>query len=231
MHPEEIALIADIHADPKNQWPRLLYADWLEDNGAPEYAEFIRLQCQEPNIDLTVRNYAEVGPQPGVTVLPGDPGNDARRRRLEAIFPAVYSSRRFVASQRLARDKKFVRGLEFRDIDSDDPFAHQDGSLVREGLLVRYRFTLYTSQEELVSHLDLPVMEYVDELCIWLERPDLDSPDEVQTIRFDAGEIDLLANWPMLDRLEEIGLYSPLTEDAEGMVRGLIEPRVYVSYR
>jgi uncharacterized protein (TIGR02996 family) len=26
--------------------PRLVYADWLEDNGQPQRAEFIRLQCR-----------------------------------------------------------------------------------------------------------------------------------------------------------------------------------------
>src|SRR5437867_3261497 len=31
---------------PGDDVPRLVFADWLEDNGQPERAEFIRLQCR-----------------------------------------------------------------------------------------------------------------------------------------------------------------------------------------
>jgi uncharacterized protein (TIGR02996 family) len=31
---------------PQEDTPRLVYADWLEENGQPERAEFIRLQCE-----------------------------------------------------------------------------------------------------------------------------------------------------------------------------------------
>ena len=41
--------------------PRLTYADWLDENGQPEYAEFIRLQCQAArHTDAwSVRRYSE----------------------------------------------------------------------------------------------------------------------------------------------------------------------------
>jgi uncharacterized protein (TIGR02996 family) len=45
-HPEELALLAAIHAEPREDTPRLVYADWLQEHGEPEYAEFIRLQCR-----------------------------------------------------------------------------------------------------------------------------------------------------------------------------------------
>jgi uncharacterized protein (TIGR02996 family) len=32
---------------PADDTPRLVYADWLEENGQPERAEFIRLQCED----------------------------------------------------------------------------------------------------------------------------------------------------------------------------------------
>jgi uncharacterized protein (TIGR02996 family) len=41
---EELTLLAAIHAQPRNDAPRLAYADWLEKTGKREYAEFIRLQ-------------------------------------------------------------------------------------------------------------------------------------------------------------------------------------------
>lgn len=42
---DESALLAAIHADPRSDLPRLVYADWLDDHGEADYAEFIRLQC------------------------------------------------------------------------------------------------------------------------------------------------------------------------------------------
>jgi uncharacterized protein (TIGR02996 family) len=40
------AFLADIRARPEDDSPRLIYADWLDDHGEPERAEFIRVQCQ-----------------------------------------------------------------------------------------------------------------------------------------------------------------------------------------
>jgi uncharacterized protein (TIGR02996 family) len=40
------ALLADIIADPKDDGIRLIYADYLEDNGDEERAEFIRVQLE-----------------------------------------------------------------------------------------------------------------------------------------------------------------------------------------
>jgi len=41
---DEDALLAAIIADPDEDTPRLVYADWLDENGQEERAEFIRLQ-------------------------------------------------------------------------------------------------------------------------------------------------------------------------------------------
>ena len=41
----ENALLAAVLAAPDDDLPRLVYADWLEENGQPERAEFIRVQC------------------------------------------------------------------------------------------------------------------------------------------------------------------------------------------
>ena len=39
----ERALLAAIAASPDDDLPRLVYADWLDENGRPLRAEFIRL--------------------------------------------------------------------------------------------------------------------------------------------------------------------------------------------
>jgi uncharacterized protein (TIGR02996 family) len=40
------ALRAAILASPEDDAPRLVYADWLDENGEPERAEFVRVQCE-----------------------------------------------------------------------------------------------------------------------------------------------------------------------------------------
>jgi uncharacterized protein (TIGR02996 family) len=42
----EEAFRHDIHERPHDDTPRLVYADWLDENGQPERAEFIRVQCR-----------------------------------------------------------------------------------------------------------------------------------------------------------------------------------------
>src|SRR5262245_43545193 len=42
----DAALLAAIRAAPKDDAPRLVYADWLDERGQPEWAEFIRVQCE-----------------------------------------------------------------------------------------------------------------------------------------------------------------------------------------
>jgi len=41
---DESALLAAIRAAPEDDAPRLVYADWLDEHGQPERAEFIRVQ-------------------------------------------------------------------------------------------------------------------------------------------------------------------------------------------
>ena len=43
---QEVAILATIHEDPRDDTSRLVYSDWLEENGQPDLAEFIRLQCK-----------------------------------------------------------------------------------------------------------------------------------------------------------------------------------------
>lgn len=43
---ERAGLLAAVLDDPGDDAPRLIMADWLEDHGEPERAEFIRVQCE-----------------------------------------------------------------------------------------------------------------------------------------------------------------------------------------
>ena len=48
-------LLAAILAHPEEDTPRLMYADWLDENGQPERAEFIRLQIAVNRIESDFR--------------------------------------------------------------------------------------------------------------------------------------------------------------------------------
>jgi uncharacterized protein (TIGR02996 family) len=43
---QEQAFLAAIDEAPDEDTSRLVYADWLEENGQPARAEFLRLQCR-----------------------------------------------------------------------------------------------------------------------------------------------------------------------------------------
>lgn len=45
---ESAALVASVLTSPADDLPRLVYADWLEEHGEPEWAEFIRGQIWAP---------------------------------------------------------------------------------------------------------------------------------------------------------------------------------------
>lgn len=44
-------LLAAVLADPENDSPRLIYADWLSENGQEERADFIRIQCRVAKLE------------------------------------------------------------------------------------------------------------------------------------------------------------------------------------
>ena len=62
MSPDELALMKAIYAAPDDDMPRLVYADWLDEQGNAEqqaHADFIRLQCEryhnEPRSGISPR--------------------------------------------------------------------------------------------------------------------------------------------------------------------------------
>jgi uncharacterized protein (TIGR02996 family) len=46
-------LLRDILDDPEDDGPRLVYSDWLEENGRPERAEFIRVQVEKAALEAS----------------------------------------------------------------------------------------------------------------------------------------------------------------------------------
>ncbi|MCS6865742.1 MAG: TIGR02996 domain-containing protein [Gemmataceae bacterium] len=54
------ALLAAIIANPADDTPRLIYADWLEENDRVEEAEFIRVQCRLASLPPDAADYPEL---------------------------------------------------------------------------------------------------------------------------------------------------------------------------
>jgi uncharacterized protein (TIGR02996 family) len=50
MHPEEDSLLRAVAAEPEDDAVRLVYADWLDEHGQPERAEFIRVQVERARL-------------------------------------------------------------------------------------------------------------------------------------------------------------------------------------
>ena len=60
---ERESLVLAIFAQPDDDLPRLVYADWLEEHGEANFAEIIRVQCalaNDPASDQLMARYAEL---------------------------------------------------------------------------------------------------------------------------------------------------------------------------
>jgi len=53
---DESALLGAIRGNPDEDTPRLVFADWLQENGQTERAEFIRLQCEAARMPLGTKD-------------------------------------------------------------------------------------------------------------------------------------------------------------------------------
>ncbi len=58
---EREAFIEAIAADPAEDTPRLAFADWLQENGEEDRAEFVRIACE---LDVRLRELGDPTPFP-----------------------------------------------------------------------------------------------------------------------------------------------------------------------
>ncbi len=91
------AFLRAIHADPDDDMWRLVFADWLEENGEPDRAEFIRLQVRRAQIETPIRSL-------------WDSGWELKPSEREAHLLAAYRLE-WVGEVHDARDFEFHRGL------------------------------------------------------------------------------------------------------------------------
>jgi uncharacterized protein (TIGR02996 family) len=100
---DEDALLQGIIENPDADGPRLVYADWLEEQGQEERAEFIRVQCTLARM------------------LPDDPRRDESQAREKALLTA-YREVWGAPLRGLVRDWTFRRGFVEEVEVSDEQF-------------------------------------------------------------------------------------------------------------
>jgi uncharacterized protein (TIGR02996 family) len=88
------SLLATILREPDEDMPRLAFADWLDENGEPERAEFIRVQCRLARMPAAPRPLAVKKQRAAVRVFPTlrerhRANLEARERVLLVDFPAA----------------------------------------------------------------------------------------------------------------------------------------------
>ena len=95
---EHEQFIRAIEAEPEDDAVRLVFADWLEENGNADRARFIRLQCEHPRL------YGRTSSQ----------GDSPRRHELEQEIDALLKKHReawTVGLPAWARKESFKRGF------------------------------------------------------------------------------------------------------------------------
>lgn len=107
---ERDGLLADVLANPGEDWPRLVYADWCEDNGEEDVAVFIRYGVGHPSSEYACESDSDVGLYCGDDYGLCQTCHDVGRRGMPAAFlgegmrrDGMYTVRRgFVAEVRCA---------------------------------------------------------------------------------------------------------------------------------
>ena len=157
MTPDEVGFFRTILDHPDDDTPRLIYADWLEDRGRSERAEYIRVQIEvakladdDPRIATLLRRADELFPR-----------FFEDYNRLRSAFEAISLQRGFIVSAQLgyANQLRVFLGQANRFFDFG-PVGH----LVIEGEYERGRSSLRTADVERL--VNLPQMSLVRELTI-----------------------------------------------------------------
>ena len=107
---EQDALLQAVCDAPEEDAPRLVYADWLEEHGDPDYAAFIRLQIQIARIPAEPRKR--------------DPARDELRDRENAIWRRLKKRWRPLLEPIRASKRDFARGFYFAVADRFAAFGY-----------------------------------------------------------------------------------------------------------
>jgi uncharacterized protein (TIGR02996 family) len=119
--PDDDAFLRAIGAAPADDAPRLVYADWLDEHGQPERAEFIRVQCELAR-----------------------PGGERMRRtelRLRERELLAEHGEDWTRPFRKCRARKFERGFVVALTGQAQHFERLDPSLLAAGIVQEVQIT------------------------------------------------------------------------------------------
>lgn len=120
MNPLEQAFLNDIAAQPQDDAPRLIFADWLEEQGREEQAEFVRVQCQLARHAVAVKARGNAFPAPPMhpDFLPSSTRDELRRRERELFSVNVAQTLRW-----FGLPQPWARVVRLKPFDPDYPCA------------------------------------------------------------------------------------------------------------
>jgi uncharacterized protein (TIGR02996 family) len=197
----DAALLAAIVAEPDDDTPRLVYADWLDENDRPDEAAFLRVQCARAAADPDHPDYPDLllRDQDSQTWLTAHHPNPPLRlpKNLQLLAGANW--------WRTAH-RGFPRFLAFNENGrSPTKAARTIGPALErafESLPTRAVVLRYLSVEQLTAVLRLPVIERVTTLKLEL-RVGGEEADEAARV---------VASAPLLRNLRELTLWLPVGE-------------------
>jgi uncharacterized protein (TIGR02996 family) len=218
---EELALIAAIHADPRDDAPRLTYADWLAAHDQGELAELIRLTCRQPYFDLRMSRTTPWKPVLDWGFMDIQEDDPERVRRSIELLERIYGSERLPEND---HPEFFRRGLPVCEINTERGLSRLDD--VEIDVMPLARFRLYLVAPGLAAWLDHPIMQRVDILSYHPEY-DWDAED---TRLIEEDDIRALLASPLVDRLEKFEMCGESTPGAEFLARDDLSRRVRINY-
>jgi uncharacterized protein (TIGR02996 family) len=209
LNPEEVALVAAIHDDPKNDAPRLAYAEWCAEHDLLDLAELIRLMCREPYFELkmsrtppwkaTLRDKRRV-----------QQSEPERIRRSIEVLKSIYGSKRLSENP---FEVIFWRGLPVCKISQTEyPVLLDQNQLAALPLA---RFDLWLRCERPSNWLAHPIMNQVDTLILW----PMDENCESRLIT--REDLSALLVTPFIGHLDDLILWNDLQNDTKDLVEKL----------
>jgi uncharacterized protein (TIGR02996 family) len=122
---DEAALLAAIIAHADEDTPRLVYADWLDEHGQPEQAEFVRIQCRLATLSPADPEWATIIDREQDLLWRGPKSHDP--------LPAPFQHRRTYSppyrdelAQFFYRGFPFFAGVEGTGLRATDPGKFAD---------------------------------------------------------------------------------------------------------
>lgn len=211
LRPEELALLAEVHANPREDAPRLAHAAWLESNRNPRLAEFIRLHI-DPNYR---RYYEEYLHELAIK------NRSSWLRSVPSDITAKYSQARY------------FKGLPHLDVNCQWSQWPTLFSSLAEWLHPRCQVELFlyvTSTSDLTPALAHPLMERIAWLHILSDRNPDHAPEprfmwEMRRLPLTVAQTEAVTEFPHFSRLHRL-VFSDLTPEGEKIASARIVPHV-----